>query len=61
MAKGDVPSVERIIADTINETARGDPDALATHIVAALLSRDIVLSGPTGWRTPRSALSHSTN
>ena len=29
-------AVERIIANTINETARGDPDALAARIVAAL-------------------------
>jgi hypothetical protein len=33
MSKADVPAVERIIADTINETARGDPDALAARIV----------------------------
>ena len=31
-----VPPVDRIIANTINETARGDPDALASRIVAAL-------------------------
>jgi len=36
MSRADVPTVERIIADTINETARGDPDALAFRIVAAL-------------------------
>jgi hypothetical protein len=36
MSKADVPAVERIIADMINETARGDPDALAARIVAAL-------------------------
>jgi hypothetical protein len=30
-------AVERIIANTINETARGDPDALAARIVAALV------------------------
>jgi hypothetical protein len=29
-------AVERIIATTINETARGDPDALAARIAAAL-------------------------
>ena len=29
-------SVEWIIANTINETAQGDPDALAARIVAAL-------------------------
>jgi hypothetical protein len=36
MSKADVAAVERIIANTINETARGDPDALAARIVAAL-------------------------
>jgi len=32
----DVAAVEQIIAKTINETARGDPEALACRIVAAL-------------------------
>jgi hypothetical protein len=32
----DVAAIERIIAKTINETARGDPEALASRIVAAL-------------------------
>jgi hypothetical protein len=36
VSKGDISGVERIIANTINETARGDPDALAARIVAAL-------------------------
>ena len=36
MSKGDISAVERIIANTINETARGDPDALAARILAAL-------------------------
>ena len=36
MSRADVPAVEGIIANTINETARGDPDALAARIVAAL-------------------------
>src|SRR2546423_5556097 len=36
MSKGDISAVERIIANTINETARGDPDDLAARIVAAL-------------------------
>ena len=36
MSKVEAPAVERIIANTINETARGDPDALAARIVAAL-------------------------
>jgi hypothetical protein len=35
MSEGDSASVERVIAETINETARGDPDALAARIVAA--------------------------
>jgi hypothetical protein len=36
MSRADVPAVERIIANTINATARGDPDALAARIIAAL-------------------------
>jgi len=36
MPKAYVPPVDRIIARTINETALGDPDALASGIVAAL-------------------------
>jgi len=36
MSKGDISAVERIIANTINETACGDPDPLASRIVAAL-------------------------
>jgi len=36
MPEGDSAAVERVIANTINETARGDPDALAARIVAAL-------------------------
>jgi hypothetical protein len=36
MSKDDISAVEWIIANTINETARGDPDALASRIVAAL-------------------------
>jgi hypothetical protein len=36
MSKADVAAVERIIANTINETARGDPDALAASILAGL-------------------------
>src|SRR5690348_7695941 len=36
MSKGDTSAIERIIANTINETARGDPDALAARIVTAL-------------------------
>jgi hypothetical protein len=36
MLKVEAPAVERIIANTINEIARGDPDALAARIVAVL-------------------------
>ena len=36
MSEADAAAVGRIIANTINETARGDPDALAARIVAAL-------------------------
>src|SRR4051795_1030160 len=36
MSRADAPPVEQIIANTINETARGDPDGLAARIVAAL-------------------------
>ena len=36
MSKGNISAVERIIANTINETARGDPGALAARIVPAL-------------------------
>jgi hypothetical protein len=36
MSKVEASAVEQIIANTINETARGDPDALAARIVAAL-------------------------
>jgi hypothetical protein len=35
MSRADAAAVERIIANTINETARGDPDALAARSVAA--------------------------
>jgi len=36
MSRTDVPAVERIIANTINETARVDSDALAARVIAAL-------------------------
>jgi len=36
MAENHISAVEWIIANTINEAARGDPAELATHIVAAL-------------------------
>src|SRR5690242_10425101 len=35
MSKADLPAAERIIANTINETARRDPDALAAALVEA--------------------------
>jgi hypothetical protein len=35
MSKANFSAVERIIAKTINETGRGDPDAVAARIVAA--------------------------
>jgi hypothetical protein len=39
---------ERIIANTINETARGDPDALAARIVAALAEAGYRILSPNG-------------
>ncbi len=36
MLEGGSAAIARIIAQTINETARGDPDALAAGILAAL-------------------------
>ena len=36
MSEGHSANVEWIIANAINEQARGDPDALAPHIIAAL-------------------------
>ena len=36
MSECDSATLERVIANTVNETARGDPDALAARIVAAL-------------------------
>jgi hypothetical protein len=36
MSEGHSANVEGIIANAINEQARGDPDALAPHIIAAL-------------------------
>jgi hypothetical protein len=51
MSKGDSTTVERIIANTINETARGDPDALAARIIATLAEADfriVSANGQTG-------------
>ena len=36
MSEAQNPAIERIVANTINDTARGDPDALAGRIIAAL-------------------------
>jgi hypothetical protein len=36
MSEGHSANVEWIIANEINEQARGDPDALAPHIITAL-------------------------
>ena len=36
MSEAQNPAIEWIIANTINDTARGDPDALAGRIIAAL-------------------------
>src|SRR5215472_11107090 len=48
MPKAYVPPVDRIIATTINETARGDPDALASRIVAALAGAGYCIVPATG-------------
>jgi hypothetical protein len=40
MSEG-VPSIKRIIANTINEKAFGGPDALAGHIIDALTENGI--------------------
>jgi hypothetical protein len=41
-------TVQRIIANTINETARGDPDALAARIVAALAEAGYLIVAASG-------------
>ena len=48
MPKVEAQAVERIIANTINETARGDPDALAARIVAALAAAGFRIVSPHG-------------
>jgi hypothetical protein len=48
MSECDSATVERIIANTINETARGDPDALAARIVAALAEAGFRIVSPKG-------------
>jgi hypothetical protein len=53
MSKVEAPAVERIIANTINETARGDPDALAARIVAALAEAGFRIVSASGREAPR--------
>jgi hypothetical protein len=48
MSECDSATVERIIANTINETARGDPDVLAARIVAALAEAGFRIVSPKG-------------
>ena len=48
MSKVEASAVERIIANTINETARGDPEALAARIVAALAEAGYRILPPNG-------------
>jgi hypothetical protein len=48
MAGTQIPSIERIIAATINEKASGDPDALAAHIVAALAAAGFLIVSTHG-------------
>ena len=52
MRKAYVPPVDTIIARTINETARGDPDALASGIVAAWPRPDTASSRRMEWSQP---------
>src|SRR5712675_49046 len=47
MSESESAAAQRIIANTINETARGDPDDLAARIVAALTEgREDTALGP---------------
>jgi hypothetical protein len=48
MSKVDASAVKLIIAKTINETARGDPDSLAARIVAALAEAGYRILPPNG-------------
>jgi hypothetical protein len=48
MSKGDISAAERIVANTIKETARDDPDALASHIVAALAAAGFLIVSAYG-------------
>jgi hypothetical protein len=49
MSESDSAAVEWIIANTIKETARGDPDALASRIVAALAEAGFLVVS-ANWR-----------
>jgi hypothetical protein len=55
MPEGDRATVERIIANTIEETARGDPDGLAARIVAALAEAGFRIVSVRGREDPASA------
>jgi hypothetical protein len=48
MSKVEASAVERIIANTINETARGDPDALAARLLAALVEAGYLIISANG-------------
>ena len=48
MSKVEASAVERIIAHTINETAQGDPDALAARVVAALAEAGFLIVSASG-------------
>ena len=48
MPEGDRAAIERIIANTINETARGDPAGLAARIVAALAGAGYLIVSANG-------------
>src|SRR5438477_982851 len=48
MPKAETPAIERIIANTINKTARGDPDELAARIVAALTEAGVRIVSADG-------------
>ena len=69
MLERDSAAVERIIANTINETARGDPGALAARIVAALTEAGFIIVSAHGRedtargprRTGTRPLYHSPN
>ncbi len=61
MPKGDSAAIERIIANTINDTARGDPDALAARIVATLTGAGYCIIPANGLEDTALGLNHSTS